>query len=202
MLLWHVPKHDTLTLYVAAVNNDVPLGFYMDIYFTWILNMSTSYVAQIAACLCCCCRMPDGRLAALKVADDPSDLGETLDYEAWVLLHLQQEWGKWVPPLLAAGPDKDRESFVLAVERVPNCSHLDPGSDSDLLPLLQRALCAIHSHGVAHKDIRCENILVQKLPDGSKKPWLIDFGLSVLNATKKDKDRDLERLHGLFDPSP
>eukprot|EP00878_Enallax_costatus_P020158 GHUV01021291.1.p1 GENE.GHUV01021291.1~~GHUV01021291.1.p1 ORF type:complete len:146 (+),score=45.14 GHUV01021291.1:235-672(+) len=144
--------------------------------------------------------MPDGQAAALKVAADSSEEADALDNEAAVLLALQAEWGKWVPPLLAAGRDKD-ECVVLATVHVPDCSHLNPRDDRDVLQDLTAALAAVHSHGIAHGDIRCENVLVQKLADGKKKVWLMDWGLAVLGATTDEQARDLQDLDGLFESS-
>jgi len=44
----------------------------------------------------------------------------------------------------------------------------------------------VHDHGVAHRDVRAENILVKK--DG--KITIIDFGHSVVNPTKPIYDRN------------
>ncbi len=54
------------------------------------------------------------------------------------------------------------------------------------LPLEQRvrllveicsAIAAAHAEGLVHRDIKPANILVQTLPDGTVKPWVMDFGL-------------------------
>lgn len=145
--------------------------------------------------------MSDGAAAALKVAKPRSEQANALHHEASVLLSLKPEWGKWVAPLLAAGTGKDGHSCVLAVERMQGCSHLDPSRDSDTLPDLQQALQAVHSHGVAHTDLRPENILVQKLAACSKKVWLIDWGFAALHATQEQQDADWKALQHMFSDS-
>eukprot|EP00878_Enallax_costatus_P037117 GHUV01041908.1.p1 GENE.GHUV01041908.1~~GHUV01041908.1.p1 ORF type:complete len:150 (+),score=38.62 GHUV01041908.1:276-725(+) len=142
--------------------------------------------------------MPDGKSAAVKLAAPRSEEADALQNEAAVLLVLQPVWRKWVPPLLAAGHDRDGVLAVLAVERVQDCRHLDPSNDLDVLPDLKDALAAVHGHGVAHGDIRCQNILVQRLADGGKKVWLIDWGFSTLEATQEEQEEDWETLLNLF----
>jgi serine/threonine protein kinase len=38
----------------------------------------------------------------------------------------------------------------------------------------------IHAHGIAHRDIKAENIMVKKLEDNSYSVKVIDWGLGVL----------------------
>jgi serine/threonine-protein kinase len=47
-----------------------------------------------------------------------------------------------------------------------------------LLEQVCRALAAAHGRGVVHRDVKPDNVLVERLPDGSERAKLIDFGIS------------------------
>eukprot|EP00878_Enallax_costatus_P040750 GHUV01047113.1.p1 GENE.GHUV01047113.1~~GHUV01047113.1.p1 ORF type:complete len:145 (+),score=47.03 GHUV01047113.1:322-756(+) len=143
--------------------------------------------------------MLDGKSAALKVAQPGSEQAAALSVEASALLALRSQWNEGVAEMLASGTGKDGHGCVLAVERIPDCRHLEPSSDRDVLQQLQRLLAAVHKCGVAHMDLSCENILVRELPNGSKKAWLIDWGFAVVQATRQQKWQDSYQLQELFD---
>jgi len=46
-----------------------------------------------------------------------------------------------------------------------------------------RALSAVHAAGVAHQDLKPENIMVQALPDATEAIKLIDFGIARMDRT-------------------
>jgi hypothetical protein len=48
----------------------------------------------------------------------------------------------------------------------------------ELVLQLLAGLQDAHAHGIVHADVKCDNILVETLPDGSTVPRLIDFGLA------------------------
>jgi len=49
-----------------------------------------------------------------------------------------------------------------------------------LLEQVCRALAAAHGRGVVHCDVKPDNVLLQRLPDGRERAKLIDFGISRL----------------------
>jgi tRNA A-37 threonylcarbamoyl transferase component Bud32 len=143
--------------------------------------------------------MPDGVQAALKVAAPSSYESALLAHEAEVLLALRQEWGVWVPALLAAGAGNGGASRVLATAFVRSSRELDPSTDRHLLPQLRQAVAAVHARGVAHSDVRRQNVLVQEGGAHKQRVWLIDWGFSALQATQQAMDEDVRRLLQLFD---
>jgi eukaryotic-like serine/threonine-protein kinase len=52
-----------------------------------------------------------------------------------------------------------------------------------LLEQVCRALVAAHARGVVHRDVKPDNVLVERLADGTERAKLIDFGISHLPAT-------------------
>jgi serine/threonine protein kinase len=51
---------------------------------------------------------------------------------------------------------------------------------SQIIGEILRALNYIHSQGIAHRDIKAENILLKKTESGSFKVKIIDWGLGAL----------------------
>ncbi|MCM2334326.1 MAG: serine/threonine protein kinase, partial [Anaeromyxobacteraceae bacterium] len=54
-----------------------------------------------------------------------------------------------------------------------------------LLEQVCRALAAAHAAGVVHRDVKPDNVLVERLADGSERAKLIDFGISHLADTRR-----------------
>lgn len=67
-----------------------------------------------------------------------------------------------------------------------------------LLHQIIRGLSCIHSRGIAHRDIKLENILV-KTEAGVFKPVIVDFGLSKLFLTN---ERSTQSYGSLLFSSP
>lgn len=69
---------------------------------------------------------------------------------------------------------------------------LSPEEASKLLIPVMNAVCDIHSHGIVHRDIAPDNIMV--MPDGKAK--LFDFGAARFSTGEKSKSLDLIVKHG------
>jgi tRNA A-37 threonylcarbamoyl transferase component Bud32 len=63
---------------------------------------------------------------------------------------------------------------------------LEPKRAARLLRELGSALSAAHAAGVAHRDVKPENIMVQRFDDGSEALRLIDFGISKVERVGLD----------------
>ncbi|MBK8994249.1 MAG: tetratricopeptide repeat protein [Myxococcales bacterium] len=94
-----------------------------------------------------------------------------------------------LPKRLTAGQVDDR--FLVAHEYVDaqplsvRISRTGPMHINEARPLLRavlEALRAIHDRRLAHGDLRLENLLVHRNPDGSQQPILVDAGSDRLRA--------------------
>lgn len=132
--------------------------------------------------------------AALKVVPLGSQDALSLSHEGEFYVCMQPLWDVVVPSLLACGPDGEEEGYMLATRLVPRSRHLDPETDSHLLPQLQQALQAVHNLDVVHGDLRLQNILVEEGTGGEQRVWLIDFGHAERNGTQKQKDSEMREL--------
>lgn len=72
-------------------------------------------------------------------------------------------WLRASCPNMRAGTQYEG-GHVVVTRPLPRCLHLDPRRPppAHLLPPVEQALAAVHTRGVAHRDIRCENVLVQE----------------------------------------
>ena len=55
---------------------------------------------------------------------------------------------------------------------------------------LVAAVLQLHSHGVAHRDIKCDNVLYDRPPEGSGMVKLVDFGLSTKFALPSEGENE------------
>jgi tRNA A-37 threonylcarbamoyl transferase component Bud32 len=129
---------------------------------------------------------------ALKLAPWPSHQAQVLAREGSVLLAIMPLWGRYVPPLLALGRGQGGHSFMLATRYLQG-RHLDPARDAHLAPLLALAVEQLHTLGVAHCDLRSENVMVVQ-EQGQERVWLIDFGHARQGAGEDEFQRDADAL--------
>jgi len=133
---------------------------------------------------------------ALKLAPWPSQQAQALAREGSVLLAIMPLWGRYVPPLLALGRGQGGRSFMLATRYLQG-RHLDPAHDEHLAPQLALAVEQLHGLGVAHCDLRPENVMVVQ-EEGQERVWLIDFGHARQGAQEDEFQRDIAALTELF----
>ena len=56
---------------------------------------------------------------------------------------------------------------------------MDPESVADLLDGVATALDLIHAHGIVHRDIKLDNLMLVDQVDGTARPKLLDFGVAL-----------------------
>ncbi|HEX4353750.1 MAG TPA: serine/threonine-protein kinase, partial [Polyangiales bacterium] len=65
---------------------------------------------------------------------------------------------------------------------------LDQQHAAQLSEALLRALAFVHARGLVHRDVKPGNVFLQKLPDGSERLKVLDFGLAKLTAAVNDNE--------------
>jgi undecaprenyl-diphosphatase len=114
---------------------------------------------------------------------------QAVEHEAYMGL-LAAAVGACVPEVVfaTAGPD---HSGVL-VQRAVDGVTLDRLGDvpDELLTALWQQVTRLHAARIAHRDLRCANVLVGT--DG--RPWLIDFGFAEAAATDRTLALDIAEL--------
>ncbi|MGW0916912.1 bifunctional serine/threonine-protein kinase/ABC transporter substrate-binding protein [Streptomyces sp. NPDC002784] len=126
-------------------------------------------------------RTPAGELAALKVIQP--EYAEQPEFRARFAREVAAARGvagPWVARVLAADPDAPAPWLASAfvpgpslAEAVATCGALPPDAVRILGAVLARALHAVHSAGLVHRDVKPGNVLLAL--DG---PRLIDFGIA------------------------
>ncbi|GFH09477.1 protein kinase domain-containing protein [Haematococcus lacustris] len=115
------------------------------------------------------------------------------------LWHEAQIYGHLLPVLHGCGYWRGRNSFFLATAVVPghtidDCTdEVADGLGSAIAQAARQALQAIHQRGVAHGDVRANNILVQHRGN-TLKVIFIDFGHAHLHPTLEECKRELKEL--------
>lgn len=156
---------------------------------------------------------------AVKVTDACKQpyIVERLWHEAHIYEVLRDLQGHLLPVLHGCGYWRGRNSFFLATAVVPghtidDCTdEVADGLSSAIAQAARQALQAIHQRGVAHGDVRANNILVQhcgntlqvnaqeasrRSKPRTKQPLVIfiDFGHAYLRPTPEECERELKEL--------
>jgi uncharacterized protein (TIRG00374 family) len=120
-----------------------------------------------------------------------SSLRRSVEHEALVAL-LARDAGARTPGIRAVAGVGD-ESMLLVydiVDGVP-LHRFDPADISDeLLVELWRQLSILRGHGIAHRDLRQANVIV----DAAGDPWVIDFAFSEVAASDRALATDVSQL--------
>lgn len=125
------------------------------------------------------------RFVMFRTVEDESPFTtpkRAVEHEGYVSL-LAERAGARVPPMVVAAETADH-SAILAQELVPakGLDDLTPEEiDDGLLRRIWLQVALLHSHRIAHRDMRLANWMV----DPDRQPWLIDFGFSEGSATAR-----------------
>jgi undecaprenyl-diphosphatase len=119
---------------------------------------------------------------------EPS-LRRAVEHEAFVAL---ASWCNGVrTPQLIAVSEIGPNGMLLAYERIVAHTLADEeAGDEDMLRKVWDAVSHLQERGIAHRDLRLANIMVDRGGD----VWLIDFGFAELAAPQDLLDRDLAEL--------
>jgi serine/threonine-protein kinase len=143
-----------------------------------------------------------GGMATLYTAEDTLGAGEVVlkvphpQYECDVVFYQRFEREERIgqqiahPAIVKVLTPREKSRLYLAMERVPGVPlHQVLAAESPLPPeralAIARQLCSalscLQEHGVVHRDVKPENVLVA--PDGSVK--LLDFGIALIEAARR-----------------
>jgi tRNA A-37 threonylcarbamoyl transferase component Bud32 len=114
-----------------------------------------------------------------------------LEHEAMIYKELQELQGECIPTLWIAGVANGLE-MILVTEFVGTNISQERLDDSDRAQIRQ-ALCAIHQLGVAHGDIRLENIVIQRKGLRARF-FFIDFGMSYTTEDRAKLSHEMKLL--------
>lgn len=132
-----------------------------------------------------------------KVAFKLCDLWQYPKYEKEMLtevktyMSLEKLQGRTIPKLKGAGYTTGG-FFAIATEIAGSPIEVEELSDQERNDIV-KALSDIHNHGVLHKDIRPENILIERHRDGFK-VMFIDFAFSERVSNKEEPRREVAAL--------
>lgn len=128
-----------------------------------------------------------------KVAFKLCDLWQYPEYEKEIFtevktyMSLEQLQGRTIPKLKGAGYTAGG-FFAIATEIAGSPIEVEELSDQERNEIV-KALSDIHDHGILHKDIRPENILIQRHRDGFK-AMFIDFAFSKRVSNKEEPKKE------------
>jgi glycosyltransferase 2 family protein len=134
------------------------------------------------------------RWAAFREVEDETPFAtpkQAVEHEAYLGL-LAARAGVRTPAVLTAAPTGD--GHVLLVQQyVPGetLDRLDAAKvDDRLLAALWAEVARLHAAGIAHRDLRLANVLV----DPGGRPWLLDFGFAEAAARPRQLAGDVAEL--------
>ena len=158
----------------------------------------------------------DNQTFALKVIKKDKVDKDALERELNVLRYLKDDTICQESLLCFRGYDETSNSFYILTDYVDNSYkplNYEGDFDADLFKNIYKAITNLHNHGVAHLDIKPENILCNSQ---TKQVKIIDFGGSCTgitensivkcpdktNITKTEKYFDLRLARILINPPP
>lgn len=140
-----------------------------------------------------------------KVAFKLCDLWQYPQYEKEMLtkvktyMSLEQLQGRTIPKLKGAGYTAGG-FFAIATEIAGSPIEVEELSDQERNEIV-KALSDIHDHGVLHKDIRPENILIERHRDGFR-VMFIDFAFSKGVSNKEESKKEMAILNMMLGLRP
>lgn len=127
-----------------------------------------------------------------NVGDEPafSSLRRAVEHEA-LLSYGAAAVGVRTPRLVTVGRIGDEDYSMLLAQHAVDGQSLDsvpPAEITDeILSQAWRQVAILREHGIAHRDLRLANLLL----DEQQRPWIIDFGISELSASHLLLDNDV-----------
>lgn len=140
-----------------------------------------------------------------KVAFKLCDLWQYPEYEKEMLtevktyMSLEQLQGRTIPKLKGAGYTAGG-FFAIATEVAGSPIEVEELSDQECNEIV-KALSDIHDHGVLHKDLRPENILIERHRDGFR-VMFIDFAFSKGVSNKEEPKKEMAILNMMLGLRP
>jgi glycosyltransferase 2 family protein len=116
---------------------------------------------------------------------------QAVEHEAVVAL-LARQAGVRTPRVVTAGALEDGSGVL--VQQAVEARGLDSLAPDDVGDLLLEdvwaQVAALHAAGIAHRDLKAANVLV----DGQSRAWLVDLGFAELDASARRRARDVAEM--------
>lgn len=90
---------------------------------------------------------------------------------------------------------EDGRVIGFLIARMSDCRHATP----DDLELCRDVLGKLHKLGVKHGDVNKHNFLIHDNGEGQEMATLIDFDMATRNATKEERDAEMEGLRSALE---
>jgi undecaprenyl-diphosphatase len=123
---------------------------------------------------------------------------QAVEHEAVAALLARQACVR-TPRVLTVGALDDGSGVLVwdAVEGARELDDLDPDDVGDLLlDDVWAQVAALHAAGIAHRDLKAANVLV----DGQSRVWLVDLGFAELDASVRRRARDVAEMLATLSP--